>query len=54
MFAKELQVEIEVRAWRGKGFPEIAKLLVCSREAEPRNLRGQANELYGTRLIFRQ
>jgi transposase len=49
MFAKELQVEIQVLARQGKGIREIARLLNCSRKAVRRVLRGQAMERYGPR-----
>lgn len=49
MFAKELQVEIQVLARQGKGIREIARLLKCSRKAVRRVLRGQAKGRYGPR-----
>jgi transposase len=49
MFAKELQVEIQVPARQGKGIREIARLLQCSRKAVRRVLRGKAKDRYGPR-----
>jgi transposase len=49
MFAKELQVEIEVLARQGKCIREIARLLSCSRKAVRRVLRGRAKDRYGPR-----
>jgi hypothetical protein len=49
MFAKELQVEIQVLARQGKGIREIARLLQCSRKAVRRVLRGKAEDRYGPR-----
>jgi Helix-turn-helix domain len=41
MFAKEVQVEIQVLARQGKGIREIARFLKCSRKAVRRVLRGK-------------
>src|SRR5580704_12464497 len=46
MFAKELQVEIQVLARQGKGICEIARLLQCSPKAVR---RGKAKDRYGPR-----